>query len=77
MTADVGKNVTKGEHLFIAGRVQTATATMEISVVVPQKDERSAAKSSSPTLGGVLRRLHPTTETTLAHPRSSLLYSQQ
>lgn len=27
----------KGEHLFIASRVQTATATMEISVVVPQK----------------------------------------
>lgn len=55
----------KRGHLFIAGRVQTATATMEISVVAPWTDERSVAKSSSPTPGRVLRRLRPTTETTL------------
>lgn len=54
-----------------------AAATMEISVVAPRKDERSATQSGWPALRHALRRLRPTAETMFAQPRSSLLYSQQ
>lgn len=37
MAADAGVGVGKGEHLFIAGEIQTGVAMVEISVAAPHK----------------------------------------
>lgn len=47
MAAYTGKDAGKEGCLFNAGGVKTGTATMEISVAIPQKVEKSGLRSSS------------------------------
>lgn len=53
MAAYTGKDAGKEGCLFNAGGVKTGTATMEISVAIAQKVEKSGLRSSSTTLGCV------------------------
>ena len=56
MTADASEKWSKGTLPLLVG-VQTCTATMGVSVAVPQKDEnQSISRSSKPTLRHICKR---------------------